>query len=164
MNKRDEFEVFVKRDSNLPLDRDSYDEYADMNTALLWYGWKAALTHGRTELAATAPSMSGVTPGRAHAAGMSMQGRRVMPTSEGYLIGLDKPGDYGRVTRTLKEVHGFDRQLWWQVIAPDGSSCSLNPAVHTVIEHDDNTITVHPSIVTSTWHGWLERGLWRQCA
>lgn len=94
---------------------------------------------------------------------MSRQGRRVLPTSEGYLRGLDQPGDYGRVTRTLAEVHGFERQLWWQVIAPDGSLCSLNPAVHTVTEHDDNTITVHPSIVTPTWHGWLKHGVWSSC-
>ena len=86
-----------------------------------------------------------------------------MPTPEGYLRGLEQRGDYGRVTRTLEDVWGFEQQLWWQVIAPDGSSCSLNPAIHTVTEHDDMTISVQPSIVTSTWHGWLKAGMWTEC-
>lgn len=86
-----------------------------------------------------------------------------MPTHEGYLRGMEQPGDYGRANRSLDDVRGFERQLWWQVVAPDGSSCCLNPTIHTVTEHGDGTITVHPSIVTSTWHGWLERGLWRSC-
>ena len=34
---------------------------------------------------------------------------------------------------------------------------------HEVEEHDDGTITVSPSIVTSDgWHGWLDRGVWRE--
>lgn len=94
---------------------------------------------------------------------MSMLGRRVLPTPDGYLRGLVQPGDYGRVNLTLEEVYGFERQLWWQVVAPDGSACSLNPAVHTVTEHEDGAITVHPSIVTSTWHGWLKHGVWHPC-
>lgn len=36
---------------------------------------------------------------------------------------------------------------------------------HTVTEHDDGTITVSPSILTTTghglrWHGYLQRGVW----
>lgn len=37
---------------------------------------------------------------------------------------------------------------------------------HKVIEHEDGTITVEPSIkITSqfgVWHGFLERGYWRE--
>jgi hypothetical protein len=37
---------------------------------------------------------------------------------------------------------------------------------HTVTEHEDGTITVSPSILDErpgcgTYHGWLERGVWR---
>ena len=94
---------------------------------------------------------------------MSRQGRRVSADENGYLRGLNQPGDYGRVALTLDDVHGFERQLWWQVIAPDGSMCSLNPAIHEVTEHDDGSISVHPSIVTATWHGWLKNGVWHPC-
>lgn len=38
---------------------------------------------------------------------------------------------------------------------------------HTVVEHEDGTITVSPSILSTghhgkTWHGYLERGVWRE--
>lgn len=92
-----------------------------------------------------------------------LTGRRLAVTAEGFFAhgGLNLPGDYGRINRTLEQVYGAERQLWWQVKAPDGSSCSLNPAIHRVTEHADGTITVYPSIVTHSWHGWLERGVWR---
>lgn len=90
-----------------------------------------------------------------------MIGRRIPVTALGYFVrGAGKPGDYGRIERTLEQVCGCERQLWWQVYAPDGSSCSLNPAIHSVTEHIDGTITVQPSIVTATWHGWLSDGVW----
>lgn len=89
----------------------------------------------------------------------SVPGNRIRCSPEGYLRGFGTPGDYGRATSAL--VKRFPEQGWWNVVAPDGSSCRLNPAIHTVTEHDDGTITVYPSIVTSTWHGWLERGMWR---
>ena len=87
-------------------------------------------------------------------------GRRVRVDKDGFFVDIGKPGDYGRINRTIEQVHGFSKQLWWQVFAPDGSSCSLNPEVHEVTEHDDGTISVHPSIITKTWHGWLKRGRW----
>lgn len=89
-------------------------------------------------------------------------GRRVPVSKDGLMIGFGQPGDYGRHQRTLAQVHGCEDQLYWNVVAPDGSSCKLNPTVHRVIEHDDNSITVEPSIVTATWHGWLHRGLWSE--
>lgn len=39
---------------------------------------------------------------------------------------------------------------------------------HTIVEHEDKTITVSPSILfydrdgSPGWHGYLERGVWRE--
>ena len=90
-----------------------------------------------------------------------MNGRRVMPNADGFVKSatVSDPGSYGRSTALFRGSE--TSQNWWQVTAPDGSGCTLNPSIHTVTEHEDGTITVHPSIVTSTWHGWLERGVWR---
>jgi hypothetical protein len=94
-----------------------------------------------------------------------MIGRRVMPDENGYLKGdyVKESGTYGRASRDFVKEFGAagERFMWWQVTAPDGSGVILNPAIHTVTEHEDGTITVHPSIVTPTWHGWLDRGVWR---
>lgn len=90
----------------------------------------------------------------------TVKGRRVPVDKDGFFVNFGQPGDYGRIKRTLQQVHGFQDQLYWQVIAPDGSSCKLSPDVHTVIEHSDGTISVTPSIVTKTWHGWLKQGIW----
>jgi hypothetical protein len=48
-------------------------------------------------------------------------------------------------------------------MAPNGDACCLSPAIHAVIEHEDGTITVSPSIVMPAgqrWHGFLVRGIW----
>jgi hypothetical protein len=58
----------------------------------------------------------------------------------------------------------------WRVKTPNGMGGTLALGVHTVTEHDDGTITVQPSILTQwpnaspprEWHGWLERGVWRE--
>jgi hypothetical protein len=90
-------------------------------------------------------------------------GKRIPLDNQGYFIHSEiEPGSYGRINRTVEQVHGFEHHLWWQVHAPDGSCCSLNPDIHTVTEHSDGTISVHPSIITSTWHGWLKRGIWKK--
>jgi hypothetical protein len=41
-------------------------------------------------------------------------------------------------------------------------------ARHSVVEHEDGTITAAPSILIAippigSWHGYLERGVWREC-
>lgn len=67
------------------------------------------------------------------------------------------PGDYGRVGGV------------WHARAPKGHLGNL--ANHDVIEHGDGTITVSPSILITShdeggptvWHGYLERGVWREC-
>lgn len=87
-----------------------------------------------------------------------MTGRRVYPDHEDSLLPL-LPGDYA---------------LWrgiWYAAAPNGLQCSL--AKHQIIEHEDGTITVSPSILVRgtvgvnpqklEWHGFLEHGVWRTC-
>lgn len=58
----------------------------------------------------------------------------------------------------------------WYCKAPGGHIGNLGG--HDVTEHEDGTITVSPSILISTrrkgvdvqlWHGYLERGVWREC-
>jgi hypothetical protein len=75
---------------------------------------------------------------------------------------LHQPGDYG------KDANGN-----WHCCAPPdtgdwASNFHGNLARHTVVEHEDGTITVSPSILIRThdkgdWHGFLERGVWREC-
>lgn len=52
---------------------------------------------------------------------------------------------------------------YWILIAPNGTTGMLNPAVHSIVEHDDGTITVTPSIVFHDWHGHLTEGVWSEC-
>jgi hypothetical protein len=54
----------------------------------------------------------------------------------------------------------------WYARTPNGHLANLSR--HEVAEHDDGTITVAPSILISdgtgpVWHGYLERGVWREC-
>lgn len=87
-----------------------------------------------------------------------MQGRRVYPRADGELWLLE--GDYG-----------FDpRAGRWYACAPGGLLGDLSN--HTVTEHEDSTISVSPSILitshdasgeTIQWHGYLVRGVWREC-
>lgn len=70
------------------------------------------------------------------------------------------PGDYMKVTE------GEDAGVWY-IRPPRGHvGCLRN---HEVTEHEDGTITVSPSILIDyhgteglNWHGWLERGVWRE--
>lgn len=91
-----------------------------------------------------------------------MNGRRVYADELGWLCVQLQPGDYGRATNALAEGRPSG---WWQVCCPDGSEGSLSPENHTVIEHEDGTITVSPSIDISkrkagAYHGFLQRGVW----
>lgn len=79
-----------------------------------------------------------------------MQGRRVYTED---LIEF-QPGDYGFVGGN------------WFCCVPDGRLGNLSN--HQVIEHEDGTITVSPSILVwaggkdGQWHGYLEHGVWRE--
>lgn len=54
----------------------------------------------------------------------------------------------------------------WHCVTPNGRLGNLRG--HQVTEHDDGTITVQPSILVQRpgtddgWHGYLERGVWRE--
>lgn len=85
-----------------------------------------------------------------------MQGERVHP-DEGadFLYELSKkPGAYGTA----------DGECWFAT-TPNGLLGNLGN--HTVTEHQDGTISVTPSILVSggmqTWHGYLTRGVWKEC-
>ena len=67
-------------------------------------------------------------------------------------IGIPKPGTYFRFGDS------------WHGMTPTGMLANL--AKHDVVEHEDGTITVSPSILvgnkSESWHGYLDRGVWRQ--
>lgn len=68
------------------------------------------------------------------------------------------PGAYGTVDGVT-----------WYGTTPNGLFANLRS--HSVVEHHDGSITVSPSILVTTglggkdpqWHGYLERGVWREC-
>jgi hypothetical protein len=69
--------------------------------------------------------------------------------------------------------YGRDEHGRWESCSPNGRRGLL--CDHTVEEHADGTITVAPSIQIDPlhfadgrlrragWHGYLERGVWREC-
>lgn len=66
-----------------------------------------------------------------------------------------RPGQYG------KNANGN-----WYACTPNGAMANLS--AHEVTEHEDGTITASPSIKVwsgrgdEIWHGYLERGGWRE--
>jgi hypothetical protein len=102
-----------------------------------------------------------------------MKGRRIYPTDFSSLEGIE-PGDYWK-----NPDHGWFAACPISVTGIPATGNDLLLATlckHTVIEHEDGTITVNPSILVGgnysgiasrewvdkhTWHGWLERGEWR---
>ena len=91
------------------------------------------------------------------AVGDTTQGRRV---DDGTKRWDYKPGDYGRVKR--------DGEWVWAVLPTNTDLTSAGDIPqHEVTEHEDGTITVSPSILLDAgdlgqWHGYLERGVWRE--
>jgi hypothetical protein len=82
---------------------------------------------------------------------VAMTGRRVE-----WPEGLLQPGEYAK-----HPVNGD-----WYGCTPNDHLAGL--AKHQVTEHEDCTITASPSIKVSdhtgeVWHGYLERGVWREC-
>lgn len=82
-----------------------------------------------------------------------MNGRRVRDLEPHQF----EPGDYGR----------WEAGGGWYASTPNDLTANLT--AHQVVEHEDGSITVSPSIETSSrgtgvyWHGFLERGVWRSC-
>jgi hypothetical protein len=107
-----------------------------------------------------------------------MQGRRLPDTPFGDLPDDIQPGDFWRylnratgvpmlVTKPTNLTDGV-----WGFCSPIGGIGTLMS--HTVREHEDGTITVAPGDGSSnsilftegggrTWHGYIERGLWKEC-
>lgn len=73
-------------------------------------------------------------------------GTRIYPDEDGHMYFAE--GDYGR----------HPNGTWYA--RPPGSHAG-NLSSHEVVEHEDGTITVSPSILMA-WHGYLERGVWRE--
>jgi hypothetical protein len=94
-----------------------------------------------------------------------MQGKRYEDVPDAYEPHERmEPGGYRRVNYGS----GFGWQ--WEIVDPTGTIGRLQD--HTIEEHEDGTITVAPSIARDPssglmhgegWHGWLERGVWREC-
>lgn len=79
-----------------------------------------------------------------------MRGTRVEWTAQ-----ILNPGEYSKLPDGT-----------WYAAAPR-PDFHANLGKHDVVEHDDGTITVSPSILITrhdgtTWHGYLERGTWRE--
>lgn len=112
--------------------------------------------------------------------GETMQGRRL---PEGYhdftrewatANGRDEQpceaGDYWKQNhRSSNDAQDYapeqEHRSWdWYVCDPQSRVGRLGD--HSVVEHEDGTITVSPSILNAgggTWHGFLEHGVWRSC-
>lgn len=87
-----------------------------------------------------------------------MNGRRVRADGDEDLPIHLEPGDYGF----------WVRGGHWVARCPHEDPAVDMPAnlsAHKVVEHEDGTITVSPSILVTghdgSWHGFLERGVWR---
>lgn len=88
---------------------------------------------------------------------MENKGTRHDLTSDDMVL---KPGEYG-----FSSVDG----LWHcRPFLRDGFYCGMaNLGNHDVVEHEDGTITVKPSILITGhhgkhWHGYLKRGKWSE--
>lgn len=86
------------------------------------------------------------------------QGRRIDQAPH-----LHKPCDYGKWIE-----NGVDHG--WYAETPNGHGGNLNG--HDLTVHPDGTLTVAPSIQVTwmvkgqeveLWHGYLEKGVWRDC-
>ena len=93
--------------------------------------------------------------------------RRDLKLRDDGTYGCLAPGEYGK-----------DEAGVWHCCAPapvDADGFGFHGTLgdgqgirgHNVIEHEDGTITVSPSILITrhdgSWHGYLDRGVWRQC-
>jgi hypothetical protein len=95
-----------------------------------------------------------------------VKGRRIPDGSS--IDAVEEPGDY----LLLPDRHA----IWCMLpngvvnrIPVDEKGGRGTPPVWGMVEHEDGTITVSPSInlhptpgMHGGWHGFLERGVWRQ--
>jgi hypothetical protein len=86
-----------------------------------------------------------------------MQGRQV-EYRPGFPGAWAQPGDYCKVPRGLDPREDG----CWYAMDPTGGIGTILPSIHRIVENDDGTISLSPSLVMpGGWHGFLERGLWR---
>jgi hypothetical protein len=75
----------------------------------------------------------------------------------------------GRYDLQIGEYCKSAEPLHWSMRLPNGMIGDIKEGIHTVTVHEDNTITVSPSILMSAgdpkynWHGYLEHGVFRSC-
>lgn len=104
----------------------------------------------------------------------TVPGRRLPVRADGSYPMPEKPGDYvgpvtldgGKTVIWLLKPHARD-----ETTPPRGRSIQhVACPPHSFVEEDDGTLTISPSIGDTAgsqtdsdgWHGWLERGVWRQ--
>ncbi len=102
------------------------------------------------------------------AAGKTIQGRRLSdavfgkPGAGWSEWKKQEPGSYLKVCST-DDPGAVSQQSVWHVTLPSGIQFTLG-ANHMVTEHRDGTITASPPMYDAPngWHGFLERGIWRE--
>lgn len=63
----------------------------------------------------------------------------------------------------------YQNGKYWILCTPNNLVGMIDTTKHKVVEHEDKTITVSPSILiqrvgtSEGWHGYLENGVWRSC-
>lgn len=91
------------------------------------------------------------------------QGERVADDTAPHLL---KPGEYLKIPYKSEEPR-WPGKTYWMCCTPNGLLGNL--LNHNIVENEDKTITVSPSILVKggnqcpTWHGYLEKGVWREC-
>jgi hypothetical protein len=86
---------------------------------------------------------------------MEVLGRRVPDDTSPHKYA---PGEYGKYLSTWYASPPCNEGVDEDLLA--------NLAVHRVTVHEDGTITASPSVLVSngrkSWHGYLEKGIWRE--
>lgn len=83
------------------------------------------------------------------------------------------PGGFMQGTRTNKPPYKLEPGEYCRADTGAIYACTPNGLLanlsgHSIVEHEDGTISAAPSIAVKgnedeTWHGYLERGVWRVC-
>lgn len=108
-------------------------------------------------------------------AGKITRGRRVYPEAKAEMSYFSKPGDYGRNQKgewMVRLPSWTDEVLskWFEESSVNPHSFAVRLGKHSIVEHDDGTITASPSVLWGDdygipgggWHGFLEHGVWRE--
>jgi len=90
-----------------------------------------------------------------------MIGKRIYPGDDGTLPYLN-PGEYAKASDGA----------WWLCV-PTGLHGRINDKTWKITENKDGSITVNPSILITVpghpkaknyeWHGYLTKGVWKEC-